>query len=151
VELWSSATLVLESSVLVNLEGWDEPARTDGHRAQALRQLGASVARGTTRRRRYWTQQVNGRDVQPIAAMTPQLDPMMGASHGMMGMSHEMVPSTDAGEDTEGGGRIVLTPKEASDLVALRKHVRDHAERMARGECPMMMMGHAGAHSDDVE
>lgn len=70
----------------------------------------------------------------------------MGMSHGMgeshgMGMSHDMIPSTARTEDVEGGARIVMTPKNASDLAALRQHVRDHAARMANGECPMMMMG----------
>ena len=66
-----------------------------------------------------------------------------------MGMSHEgMVPSSATVEDVEAGARIVLTPNDPAQLGALRTHVHGHAERMARGECPMMMMGKDGEHSE---
>lgn len=75
--------------------------------------------------------------------------PDQGGRGMMMGMSHEgMVPATAAAEDVDGGARIVLTPEDPSQLGALRTHVHDHAERMARGECPMMMMGGAGQPSE---
>jgi hypothetical protein len=70
----------------------------------------------------------------------------------MMGMSHEgMVPATAAVDDVEGGARIALTPKDPSQLGSLRTHVRDHAERMSRGECPMMKGGpsHASEHQHE--
>lgn len=68
---------------------------------------------------------------------------------GMMGMSRDgMVPATAAAENVDGGARIVLTPEDPSQLGALRTHVHDHAERMAQGECPMMMMGGAGQPSE---
>lgn len=75
--------------------------------------------------------------------------PEHGGRGLMMGMSHErMVPATAAGEDVEGGARIVLTPKDPSQLAALRTHAHDHADRMARGECPMIMMGGASQPSE---
>jgi hypothetical protein len=81
---------------------------------------------------------------------------MMG--HGMMGhgggsMGHGRMGSAGAGmmsggmmppasvaraEDTEGGARLVLTPKDPADLEKLREHVRKHAAKMASGHCPMM-------------
>ncbi len=73
----------------------------------------------------------------------------MMAMHGMMGMHGMMVPATATAEDAEGGGRIVLRPKDPADLGALRTHVHEHAERMQRGECPMMMMGHADGQSEE--
>jgi len=68
--------------------------------------------------------------------------PEQGGRGMMMGMSHEgMVPATAGVDDVEGGARLVLTPKDPSQLGSLRTHVHDHAERMTRGECPMMMGG----------
>ena len=75
--------------------------------------------------------------------------PEQGGRGMMMGGSHAgMVPAMAAAEDVEGGARIVLTPKDSAQLGALRTHVRDHAERMGRGECPMMMMGGASQSSE---
>jgi len=65
---------------------------------------------------------------------------MMGG--GMMGGGGMMMPPANASvEDIEGGARLVLRPKDAAQLGALRDHVRMTAERMSRGECPMMSLG----------
>ena len=67
----------------------------------------------------------------------------------MMGQQM-MIASTSAFEEIEGGARIVLTPSDPSGLEALRAQVRAHAERMSRGECPMMVM-HAPAERGGEE
>lgn len=67
----------------------------------------------------------------------------MGRGGGMMSPGM-MIGSAATAEDVEGGARIVLAPKDPSQLDALRRHVHGHAERMSHGECPMMVMqGHA--------
>lgn len=53
----------------------------------------------------------------------------------------KMTPATASVEDIDGGARLVLQPKDAAQLGALREHVRMKAQRMAGGECPMMSMG----------
>jgi len=65
---------------------------------------------------------------------------MMGG--GMMGGGGMMMPPANASvDDIEGGARLVLRPKDAAQLGALRDHVRMKAEHMSRGECPMMSLG----------
>jgi len=56
------------------------------------------------------------------------------------------VPATARAEDVDGGARIVLTPTESSQLEALREHVREHAQKMASGDCPMKKMHGAAGH-----
>jgi hypothetical protein len=72
-----------------------------------------------------------------------------GAGHGPMGDSSKMgmmgdgmmMPSAHArSEDIDAGARIVLTPNAPADLAQLREHTRQHAEKMASGQCPMMSM-----------
>ncbi|HSP76887.1 MAG TPA: hypothetical protein VLQ93_00045 [Myxococcaceae bacterium] len=58
---------------------------------------------------------------------------------GMRG-GMRMIPSTATVEETEGGARLVLTPADPAQLEELRAQVRQHAERMRQGGCPMMMM-----------
>jgi hypothetical protein len=73
---------------------------------------------------------------------------MMGGDKGMMG-GHEgmmMPPATARSEEIEGGARLIFTPRDAADLPKLRDHARQHAEKMASGQCPMMAMhGHEAA------
>jgi hypothetical protein len=57
----------------------------------------------------------------------------MMKSGGMM-----MPPATASAEDIPGGARLILQPKDPAQLGALREHTHMHAERMAKGECPMM-------------
>jgi len=57
---------------------------------------------------------------------------MMGA--GMAGMP----VSTATAEDIDGGARLVLKPKDPAELEVLRAHVKEHAEQMQQGACPMM-------------
>lgn len=68
-----------------------------------------------------------------------------GAARGgmMMGGGMMMPAATATAEDVEGGARLILLPKDATQLDALRDHVRSKAQRMAAGECPMM--SHGGA------
>jgi hypothetical protein len=64
---------------------------------------------------------------------------MMGSGGMMMGSGGMMmVPSTARAEDADRGARIVLTPKDPSQLSELRSHVHAHAAQMASGHCPMM-------------
>lgn len=37
-----------------------------------------------------------------------------------------------------GGAQLVLTPKQSSDLAALREQVREKSKMMQEGKCPMM-------------
>lgn len=62
----------------------------------------------------------------------------------MMGGGMMMPAATASVEDIDGGARLVLRPKEAGKLEALREHARLRAERMANGECPMMSSGAEG-------
>jgi len=63
-----------------------------------------------------------------------------GMGHGAgMDMGGGMMPAATATvEDVEGGARMLLVPKDASQLEALRAHARMHRERMHSGECPML-------------
>jgi metallo-beta-lactamase family protein len=58
--------------------------------------------------------------------------------HGGM-MSGPMMPDATArSEEIDGGARIVVTPRDPSELTALREHARHMADQMASGQCPMM-------------
>jgi hypothetical protein len=78
-------------------------------------------------------------------------EPHGGGTHdGMMGGS--MMPAANArSEEIEGGSRIVLTPRDPTELTALREHARYMADRMASGQCPMMSIqdGEGGEASSD--
>ena len=71
-----------------------------------------------------------------------------GCCEGMMKSGGMMMPpATATVEDITSGARIVLRPKDPAQLGTLREHARMRADRMARGECPMMspeMMHGAG-------
>ena len=72
-----------------------------------------------------------------------------GRAMGGPGMSGPRMPAADArSEDVEGGARMVLTPRDPTELTALREHTRQMAERMATGECPMTsaQTGHGGSN-----
>ena len=56
----------------------------------------------------------------------------------MMGGGLMMPAATASVEDSEGGARLLLRPKDPAELEALREHARMRAGRMARGACPMM-------------
>lgn len=62
---------------------------------------------------------------------------------GMRGMGH--IDANARVENIEGGARLVLTPVNPDDMEKLRREVRQHAEQMAAGQCPMMQKGGAGA------
>ena len=62
----------------------------------------------------------------------------------MMGRGMKMPAATATANDTDGGARLVLRPNNATQLDALREHVRTHAARMAHGDCPMMLRKPAG-------
>ena len=62
-----------------------------------------------------------------------------GMMNGGMMNGDMMIPAaTASAEDIKGGARLVLRPKEQSQLEALREHARKHAGQMNTGECPMM-------------
>ncbi|MBZ0270905.1 hypothetical protein K8I61_02625 [bacterium] len=79
-----------------------------------------------------------------VKVMAAMHDDMGKHPEGMMhgGMHKEggmMMPaSTATSEDIEGGARIVVRPKDAKDLPALREHAGKHMAMMEKGECPMM-------------
>jgi hypothetical protein len=75
---------------------------------------------------------------------------MMGDGKGMMSEGRGMPPATARSEDIEGGARLIFTPRDAADLPKLRDHAREHADKMASGQCPMMAMhphGHEAGSS----
>lgn len=68
-----------------------------------------------------------------------------GGGRGGMMMGGMMMPGATASvEDSEGGARLILRPKDPGRLEALREHARMRADRMAHGECPMMSPGMEG-------
>jgi hypothetical protein len=66
---------------------------------------------------------------------------------GMMKSDMMMPAATASAEDIEGGARLVLRPKDQSQLEALREHAHKHAGQMTAGECPMMSPGAQGQAS----
>lgn len=78
-----------------------------------------------------------------MAAMHNRHQAHDGGMMGGRGMA--MVPADARAEETEGGARIVFTPRDPSQLDALREHVERMAERMAAGHCPMMEGGSTSA------
>jgi hypothetical protein len=79
---------------------------------------------------------------QRVHAMAARHERMMGGGGGM-GPCRMMTPSTTRVEDVGRGARIVLAPRDPSQLSELRTHVNARAAQMASGRCPMM--GHDGA------
>lgn len=77
-----------------------------------------------------------------VADMAKMHDEHHGQGGGGMG---KMPPSTARAEDVEGGARLVFVPRDPADLTALVEHVRDHADAMASGRCPMTSTGHESA------
>jgi hypothetical protein len=69
---------------------------------------------------------------------------MGGANPGPTGRDHQMMRPTSmiAGtvtyEPVPNGAKLTLIPKDPGQLEAFRKQVREHAERMKKGDCPMM-------------
>jgi hypothetical protein len=70
-----------------------------------------------------------------------------GDGKGMMGGGKGMPPATARSEEIDGGARLVFTPRDPADLPKLREHARQHAEKMASGQCPMMSMHDLGAEA----
>lgn len=81
-------------------------------------------------------------DVAELRRRVQGMAEMHNSRHATGGMRGSMMApaATAVAEDVAGGARISLNPKDPAQLEALRQHVRKHAELMARGECPMMMM-----------
>ena len=65
------------------------------------------------------------------AGQAPASDSHSGSAHMMM------VPSTASTEDIDGGAQLVLMPRQADQLEALRQHAHMHAASMADDMCPM--------------
>lgn len=54
---------------------------------------------------------------------------------------HEQMPDTTAtAEDLENGAQLTLVPKNPADLTLLRDHLRQHADKINRGDCPPLQM-----------
>ena len=81
------------------------------------------------------------RRVHHMPAMHEKMKP---GHHGMMpgmGEAHAgpaMRQSTVHVENLRNGARLILTPHSQAQLETLRSEVRDHAQAMASGKCPMM-------------
>lgn len=58
-------------------------------------------------------------------------------SHGA-GMHGPRIEHTVQVVEIAGGAQLVLTPKQSSDLAALREQVREKSKMMQEGKCPMM-------------
>jgi hypothetical protein len=92
-----------------------------------------------------------------VAQLAEMHEKHHGEGHGaMMGGGENggmmMPPSSARSEETEGGARLVLTPQNPEDLAKLREHAREHAEKMASGQCPMMSMhGHGPGMESGAE
>jgi len=67
------------------------------------------------------------------AQMRSETFPMNGMMNGGM-----MLPFTAEYEEVPGGIRLTLRPTDPARLEEFRVQVRQHAERMKNGECPMM-------------
>jgi hypothetical protein len=63
---------------------------------------------------------------------------MGGESMGHMAGRGPMPAASTTMTDTDSGARLELRPNDASQLDALREHVRWHQERMHSGECWML-------------
>ena len=57
---------------------------------------------------------------------------------GMTGMPMMQIPFSITYEDTPGGARLTLMPKDPGKLEEFRRTVRTHVEQMNKHECPMM-------------
>lgn len=57
---------------------------------------------------------------------------------GMMTGGMMMPPSAARSEEIEGGVRVILTPRDSTQVAALQEHARHMAEQMSSGQCPMM-------------
>jgi hypothetical protein len=75
---------------------------------------------------------------QRVHRMAEMHDRQAGGPGVRMDHGMTMPAATASAEDIEGGARLVLKPKDPSQLEALRQHAQMHARMMARGECPMM-------------
>ena len=84
--------------------------------------------------------------VREMGAKHDQMAQGGGMTGGGMGEHMKMVPSHAAVDDVDHGARIVLTPDDPAQLVALREHVHSHVEMMKSGTCPMMQGQHGPHH-----
>jgi hypothetical protein len=66
--------------------------------------------------------------------------------HGGQDMEEAMVGSRARAEDLDNGARLVLVPRDPSDLPGLREHVRAHAHDIAAVECPAEQRRDPQAH-----
>ena len=73
----------------------------------------------------------------------------MGQGHAMgspnMDQMGHMPAATAKVESLDHGARLVLTANDKSQLEALRKHARQHQQRMGNGECWMLQQNEAGS------
>jgi hypothetical protein len=79
----------------------------------------------------------------------------MAAMHSPNGekpsmMRHRMIAGSIQFEEVEGGAKLTLTPVDPSQLDAFRKQVREHVERMQKGDCSMMQGMMRGMHQQET-
>ena len=80
----------------------------------------------------------------PNQPSTPNAsDKVADSACGGMGMSGGamMPPASASVFDVDGGARLILTPKDPSQLVELRQHASICARRMQQGDCGIMGRG----------
>jgi hypothetical protein len=107
---------------------------------QRVRRMAEMYAARSSRREMHW--QAMGRGGMGPGGGGPGR--MMGAENkGAMGRRGPMPAADTKVEEVEGGARIVLTPKDSSQLKALREHAHWHQQRMQSGECPVFQQSPA--------
>jgi len=87
-------------------------------------------------------------DVSELRRRVTHMAEMHNQEHASGGMM--MPAATASAEDAAGGARMILRPADPAQLDALREHARTHAEKMTRGECPMMAEGGEGGGMDGM-
>ena len=73
-----------------------------------------------------------GRGAGPMAGQRSARG--VGPGRGGLG---PMPPADVTVEDVDQGARVIFTPKDATQLQALRDHLRAHRDRMMSNECPI--------------
>jgi hypothetical protein len=93
---------------------------------------------------------MDGRGMGPDRGRGPGSMPGQGM-HGMgRGRGAGPMPAVETGvEQQDGGARIVLTPKDPTQLQALRQHVRMQQQHMQSGECWMLRTEGASSAADE--
>ena len=85
----------------------------------------------------FTTKPENVAELRKRAEQMAAMHTPAGAGSNAM-MQGRMMPGSVKYEAVDKGARLTLTPKDPSKLAEFRKQVRDHVERMTKGDCSMM-------------